>query len=133
MNQFELDTKEELGVLRHILQGLIGSYVIGWIILIINAGRIPLLESYGGIFWEIGAFVSLCLTVWLAITLSARALTWWIAGVMSIVSARSFAYILEGVFNPLGVWLLVATGVSITAMAVIAVNAVTGRLEKLHR
>ena len=133
MNQSTLADVKDLNVITKLLHGLIGSYALGWLILIANFGNVPFLDSYGGIFWEAGALTSLGLTIWLAITLSARALSWWIAGVMSMVTIRSLAYAFDGVFNPLGVWLLVASGVSITALAVISVNALTGRLEKLHR
>lgn len=128
MDDHEL-TKEEandLHVVLRILRVLIFSYIIGWVILIVNVGNIPLLN---GLVWELGAVICLVSTFWLGITLSLKALRCWVVVVMIYTSLRSFAYGVEGIFNPLGVWLLVLTGVSITALAVISVKALTGRLE----
>lgn len=130
MDQLTKEQSHDLKVLVRILRLLIYSYAIGWIILIANIGSIPLFD---GLFWEIGATICLGMTLWLAHKLSMTALHWWVAYLIIYVSMRAFAYGYRGIFNPLGVWLLVLTGVSITALAVISVNALAGRLESDER
>lgn len=130
METMQLSTKEDLYVLRHLLSILIGSYVIGWLILVVNLGRVPLLHPF---LWQAGSVAAAVLTVWLAVSLSRTALIWWSAVTLSIVTVRSFAYAKEGIFNPFGVWLLVLAGVLVTGLAVISVNVLTGGMEKLRR
>jgi len=128
MDDFEHQTKNDLIIVRHILQGIILSYTIGWGILIFNVGRVPGLPGH---YWQVSAVICFGMTVWLAITLSFTALTWWCAIVLSLVTLRSSVYAKEGILNPTGVWLLVLSGIAITGLAVISVNALTGRIGKL--
>lgn len=128
MTDFENETKHDLPMIRHILQGLIASYCVGWVILVINVGNVPLLGNY---WWTITSAICIFTTLYLAYTLSIRSLIWWVATIVSVVTIRSVAYASTGILNPVGVWLLVLSGVTITGLAVISVNALTGRLGKL--
>lgn len=116
--------------LVRLLRLLILTYVLGWFILVLNVGRVPLLAGY---YWQIGSGIAMALTLWLAVSLSSKALTWWAAFTMTVVTVRSFSYLSEGIWNPLGVWLLVLSGVSITGLAVISVNVLSGHEEKFKR
>jgi hypothetical protein len=130
MDHPNLSVKHDLVVLRRILRSLIFSYGIGWVVLVFNVGRIPLLNP---IAWEAASAVCLFVTIWLAWSLSIRSLTIWTAVIFSVVTMRSFAYISDGIFNPLGVWMLVMSGVSVTGLAVISVNAITGNMEEMRQ
>lgn len=130
MDPSNFTTSKDLNALRHLLTVLIASYCLGWGILIVNVGRVPMLHPY---IWAAAAAVCFAFTIWLAITLSIRALTWWASVVLSTATVRTFAYAVHGIYNPCGVWLLVLTGVSITGLTVISVNALTGRVEKKKR
>jgi hypothetical protein len=129
MQKFEILTKEsktELDVITKVLHILIFSYAIGWAILAWHSRSVPLLDDF---YWRITAFVIFALTLWLGYTLSIRSLIWWTAAGIMVVTVRSFAYASDGTFSPLGVWLLVLSGIAVTDMAVIAVHGVTGRLQ----
>lgn len=128
MTQFENQTKHDVPVIRHILQGLILSYCFGWGVLVLNVGSVPLLDNR---WWQISSAICISTTIWLAITLTLRTLVWWTATVMTVVTVRSFAYFSDGILNPFGVWLLVLSGVTVTGLAVISINALTGRLGAL--
>lgn len=130
MEHMRVKTTEDIYVIRHILSALIGSYVVGWLILVVNLGRVPLLNP---ILWQLGSLSAMMTTIWLALTLSKTSLIWWASVTLSVVTIRSFAYAQTGIFNPLGVWLLVLSGVLVTCLSVIAVNAITGRLGKLAK
>lgn len=128
MEEIDISDSADVHILQNILRVLIGSYLLGWGILIANVGTVPL---FNGIIWEFSAFACAAVTIWLISSLTKRALVAWSAVVLTVVTLRSFAYIQEGIFNPAGVWLLVLSGVSVTNLAVITVNALIGREERL--
>lgn len=117
----------ELEVLHYLLHIMVGSYVIGWSILAIYSKNVPLLEDS---IWRIASAVVFCLTLWLAITLSIRALIWWSSAAVIVATLRAAAYASEGVASVLGAWMLVLSGIAVTTMAILSVQALTGRLPK---
>lgn len=120
----------DLEVLRKILRYLIASYTIGWGLLAWFAIKTDLIDDQ---YWRVSAIILLGLTIWLVVSLNIRSLWAWVTGSIVIVTVRSISYASEGIFAPFGVWMLVMSGVSITGLAVISVNAVTGRLHEDKR
>lgn len=125
MDQTLFTLRKNIMSLKRLLSVLIGSYCVGWGILVFNIGSIQNVNRY---IWAAAAAACFITTLWLAYTLSVRALLWWTTTVVSVVTVRSFAYISGGIINPLGVWFLVLTGVAITSLAVLLIDSLSEKM-----
>lgn len=119
----------DVRAVRTILRVHVFTYVLGLTVLLFFSRNVPYLDRP---YWQAATLVLVVLTFWLARSLSIQALTWWSSTTFLYATVRSYAYAAEGAYSPLGVWMLVITGISITALAVISVNALTGRLTPLR-
>jgi hypothetical protein len=122
------DSENVKGV-RLLLRGLIFSYVIGWTILAILAVPLPNFE-YPYPIWRTLSIIMVLLTMLLAIKLDLRSLYIWATIGTLTALTRASAFLLEGTWNAFGVWLLVISGIIITSLSVVSVNALTGHINQ---
>jgi len=113
--------------LRLTLKVIIASYALGWMVLALQTRRLPFLDPF---YWRLASVIMLCLTLWLALSLSLKALVWWTTTALAFASVRSISYLIDGIYSPFGVWLLVLSGIAVTVLAVISVEALTNRFKK---